>query len=257
MSSTSITTEFEKNLEQEVEKRCQFIRQQVEQAGRKGIVVGLSGGIDSAVTAALCQRALGKENVLALFIGAHSAKEHEEDAELIAQSQGLRMIKVNLDSVTDQLVKQIQNSMVEGNIISEPLSTLTIGNTKARERMIVLYAVANQLGYLVAGTCNRTEIYLGYETKGGDQLCDFNPMASLVKAQVRALAAYLSIPEKIITKAPSADLWQGQTDEDEMGFTYEEVDRYILTGEGTDEVIQKIEKLHLCSDHKRKLPPVI
>lgn len=252
-----LMAEYRSNVVVDVEMRCRFIREQVNAANRKGVIVGISGGIDSAVTAALCLKALGKENVLGVWISAHSAEVHQCDAQALAEAIGLRLIEVNLDQVTDVLLNAIQSPLQSAGLLEGSLCKLAIGNTKARERMTVLYAIANQLGYLVAGTCNYTEIYLGYETKGGDQMCDFNPVSSLVKAQIQVMADHLGIPESILCKAPSADLWEGQTDEGEMGFTYADADRILLTGQGSPEVMAKIEKLHLCSEHKRRMAPGI
>lgn len=123
--------------------------------------------------------------------------------------------------------------------------------------MTTLYAIANQKGYLVADTCNASEIYVGYMTKGGDGLADFNAIATLTKTQIRILAEYLGIPESIRKKPPTADLWADQTDEGEMGFTYEDLDRYIITGEADPRVKERIDTLHRISEHKRSLMPGI
>lgn len=241
--------EYRQNIEHDIAKRVEFIRQQVLGNGMKGAVVGISGGIDSAVTAALCIRALGKENVIGIWMPAYSLEIHAEDAAKLKEAIGLNLVTVDLTSAYDSIVQAISVNLA--------LDDKTKGNTKARLRMTTLYAFANQLGYLVADTCNASEIYIGYMTKGGDGLSDFNPMASLTKTQVRILAEYLGIPESIITKAPSADLWAGQTDEQEMGFSYEQLDRYIITGETDETAKQRIEYLHRISEHKRTLTPEI
>ncbi len=240
---------YRNNMEKDVQDRINFIRDYVEKANANGVVVGISGGIDSAVTAALTIKAIGKEKVLGIWMPAYSDPIHEKDAQALSKAIGLHLETVNVGSSYEHIVAEIEKIAT--------LSNLHKGNTKARLRMTTLYAVAGQKSYLVTDTCNYSEIYVGYMTKGGDGLADFNPIASLTKHQIRLLAKYFNIPEQIISKPPSADLWAGQTDEQEMGFSYEELDRYLLTGEGDEKVISKIERLHQRSEHKRMLMPSI
>ncbi|TCS78769.1 NAD(+) synthase [Tepidibacillus fermentans] len=241
--------QYKERIQEDISERVNFIRSYVENACAKGVVVGISGGIDSSVTAALCLKALGKERVLGIWMPAYSNPVHEKDANALAEAIDLNLVKIDVGPAFDAILPEIEKI--------EPLNDLQKGNTKARLRMTSLYAIAGQKGYLVADTCNYSEIYVGYMTKGGDGLADFNPVASLTKHQIRMVAKELGIPESIISKPPSADLWVGQTDEQEMGFTYEDLDRYLLTGEGKPEVIEKIEHLHRISEHKRTLMPGI
>ena len=122
--------------------------------------------------------------------------------------------------------------------------------------MLTLYYIGNQLQYMVAGSSNRSEIAIGYSTKYGDSGVDIMPLGNLVKTQVRELAFFLGIPRTIIDKPPSAGLWEGQTDEGEMGFSYEALDRYLISGDATDELTSKIEAMITASNHKRSLPPI-
>lgn len=241
--------QYQAQVKEDLEKRLAFIRQQVDGPGLGGVVVGISGGIDSAVTAALCVRALGSERVIGVWMPAYSLPVHEEDSRKLAEAIQLQLVTVDIGPAYDALLPAIE--------AVQPLDEKTKGNTKARLRMTTLYGIANQKGYLVADTCNRSEIYVGYMTKGGDGLADFNPVASLTKHEMRILARELGVPESIITKAPSADLWEGQTDEQEMGFTYEDLDRLLITGQTRPEVRERIEYLHKISEHKRKLMPGI
>lgn len=240
---------FEENVEQDTEKRVAFIREQILDKGLGGAVVGISGGIDSAVTAALCVRALGRDRVIGVWLPAYSLDVHAEDAKKLAEAINLNLVTISVSSAFDAITEEIEKVL--------ELDDKTKGNTKARLRMTSLYAIANQKGYLVVDTCNRSEIYVGYMTKGGDGLADINPVASLTKHEVRIVAKHLGIPESIITKAPSADLWEGQTDEQEMGFTYEELDRLLITGETSPRALERIEYLHRISEHKRRPMPEI
>lgn len=240
---------YQAHVQEDIEKRLAFIREQIDGPGLGGAVVGISGGIDSAVTAALCVKALGRERVIGVWMPAYSQPVHEADAKRLAEAIGLDLVTVDVGPAFDALVPQIEGVL--------PLGDKTKGNTKARLRMTTLYAVANQKGYLVVDTCNRSEVYVGYMTKGGDGLADINPVESLTKHEIRILAKELGVPDSILTKAPSADLWEGQTDEQEMGFTYEDLDRYLITGETRPEAKEKIEHLHRISEHKRNLMPGI
>lgn len=240
---------YQIHVKEDVEKRVAFIREQIDGQKLGGAVVGISGGIDSAVTAALCVRALGRDRVIGVWLPAYSMDVHAEDSKRLAEAIDLHLVTVDVGPAYDALVPVIEGVL--------PIGDKTKGNTKARLRMTTLYAIANQKGYLVADTCNLSEVHVGYMTKGGDGLADFNPVASLTKHEMRILAAELGVPDSIITKPPSADLWEGQTDEQEMGFTYEDLDRYLITGETRPEAKERIDYLHRISEHKRNLMPGI
>lgn len=241
---------------------CLFIQKRIRVAGAKGVVIGISGGIDSAVTSFLCAKALGPEAVLGVLLPESNTPVSEiKDAELVVSHLGIHSKKISIES----LVKESCQLLPE---VSE--SKLILGNIKARLRMVVWYALANRTGSLVAGTGNKTEIMVGYSTKFGDAACDFNPIGDLYKTQVRQLAEYLGVPETIIKKPPSAGLWPGQTDEDELGISYDHLD-LILTGYERwktiseisknlglpKEEISRVNRLIRRSEHKRQTPVIL
>jgi len=236
-----------------------FIKEELHKFEIKKSVLGLSGGIDSAVVAALCAKALGPQNVLAIKMPyRNSSKESVEHADLLVKQLGIRTIEV---SVTEQ---------VEAYFAKRPdLSALQKGNKMARERMSILYDFSVSESALVIGTSNKTELLLGYGTQYGDMASAVNPIGDLYKTQIFALAKYLKIPDALIAKAPSADLWEGQTDEAELGETYEKLDQflYYLVDERYDdesllklgfdkEFSQKIKSRVARNQYKRR-PPVI
>ena len=195
------------------EKIIDWIRRQVRGAGAKGIVMGLSGGIDSCVVAALAKEALGGRNVLALFMPCHSHAQDLADALFVARKLGIKSAKIELTKIYDVFLK---------NLPAGP--KMAQANLRPRLRMAALYYFANKHNYLVCGTGNKSELTMGYFTKYGDGGVDILPIASLLKRDVRRLAGELEIPRHIIEKPPTAGLWPGQTDEAEMGITYAELD---------------------------------
>lgn len=229
------------------ERLVAWLQEKNREAGTAGAVVGLSGGIDSAVVAALCRRAFG-ENVLGVIMPAHSNPQDAEHAQLVADTFGIKARRVVLDDIYDRFL-----ALLSLELPAPP--PLAVANLKPRLRMITLYFHANTLNYLVVGTGNRSEATVGYFTKYGDGGVDLLPLANLVKREVRELAEHLGVPRPIIEKAPSAGLWSDQTDETEMGISYEELDRYILTGEARPEVAARIQTMNQRSGHKRQLPP--
>jgi NAD+ synthase len=231
------------------DKLVLWIKERVLSAGLKGAVFGMSGGIDSSLIAVLSKRAFEKSS-LGLVMPCHSIEQDKQHAMAVAAKFAIETKKIKLDSLFDSVTQIMSGGM------NSPLSKLTQANIKARLRMITLYAHANQLGYMVIGSGNKSELVTGYFTKYGDSGVDILPLGNLVKAQVRDLAVYLEIPEEIITKPPSAGLWHGQTDETEMGLTYREIDEYIINNKATDSVRRKIESMFAASEHKRKAPPV-
>lgn len=243
------------------EQMSAWLRHQVAAAGSKGIVMGLSGGVDSAVVARVAQLAVG-HNVLGVIMPAHSDPRDEHDARLVADHFGLPTVTIDLSGPYDALLDEAQRSLGKAPSITTPASDgahrMALANVKPRLRMTTLYFVANRLNYLVAGTGNRSEISIGYYTKYGDGGVDLLPLGNLVKRQVRELARELGVPAGVIDKAPSAGLWLGQTDEGEMGFTYADLERYIEGGGGSLDasVVARIEQLAHVSQHKRALPPV-
>ena len=226
-----------------------WIDAQVRSAGAAGTVVGLSGGIDSAVVAALCHEALGAR-ALALIMPINSVAQDVEDAMLVARHFGLRTAVVPLEQAYEAFLRAMPAGLGERG----PLA-LAQANVKPRLRMTALYYHANALNYLVVGTSNRSELTIGYFTKYGDGAADILPLAGLVKRQVRQLAVHLGVPQRVVDKPPSAGLWSGQTDEEEIGLTYEQIDRYLLTGEAEPEVGEQIEARLRQTRHKRERPP--
>ncbi|MFC2010817.1 NAD(+) synthase [Chloroflexota bacterium] len=237
------------NVEELAEKLIIWIREKVLASGHKGVVLGMSGGIDSSVAAVLCQRAL-PQSTLGVLMPCYSIQEDEEHALAIARKFSIPTKTVVLDIVFDTLLKVLSDDN------GAQTSQLANANLKARLRMITLYCFANQLNYMVVGSSNRSELAIGYSTKYGDGGVDILPLGNLVKGQVIELASFMGIPQEVINKPPSAGLWPGQTDEDELGFSYKELDRYLITGEALDEVRRKIESMIAASKHKREQPPV-
>jgi len=236
--------------ERVAEAIAEWVRGRVQAAGAEGVVVGLSGGLDSSVVLALCVRAVGRR-VLGVLMPCESDAREMDDAAGLASRLGASSRTVSLDSPYKALLAQLP-----------PGSLKARGNLKARLRMATLYYFANSLNYLVAGTGNRTELTVGYFTKYGDGGVDLLPIGGLLKTQVRRLALALGIPRSIIERPPTAGLWPGQTDEAEMGLSYETLDAVIeALEEGRQppapaEVVAKVERMMAAARHKRDLPPV-
>ncbi len=222
-----------------------WLKQQVAAAGCQGVIYGLSGGIDSAVVGALAQRAFGKQ-AWGVIMPCHSDPQDAIDGVLCAEALDLEYFTVDLSDTFDQLCHALG--------VTEDTSHLVLANLKPRLRMTTLYYYAAMRKLLVLGTSNRSELTIGYFTKHGDAGVDLMPIAGLVKHQVWELAASLGIPQSIIDKKPSAGLWAGQYDEQEMGISYSQLDQYILTGSASKEVQAVVDRLHRGSEHKRRLP---
>jgi len=232
-------------------KIVNWIRVQVKQAKAKGILLGLSGGLDSSVVLALAKEAVGKERVLALILPCASQKQDLKDAQLVARKLGVTTKTIDLLKICRDLMQVLPKA-----------GKLAAANLKPRLRMLVLYYFANKLNYLVCGTGNKSEIMIGYFTKHGDGAVDILPIGDLTKTEVRILARELRIPSQVINKPPTAGLWAGQTDEGEMGITYPELDdilgrlekkkKHILSSEKVNKVKVMIER----SEHKRQGPRI-
>lgn len=237
------------------EKIIEFIRKQAKEAGLSKAVIGLSGGVDSSTVAYLAKEALGRENVYGVILPYKTTnKEDIEDAKEIIKTLGINLVELEITPVVDSLLTSLKDT-----------DKIRKGNVMARTRMIVLYDQAAKYKGLVLGTSNKTELFLGYFTKFGDGGVDIKPLGDLYKTQVRQLAKDLGIPEKIIKKIPTAGLWPGQTDEGELGFTYEEADRllyHMLDEKKSDEklvksgfkkeFIEKVKNKVKNTEHKRR-----
>lgn len=231
-------------------KLIAWIREQVALAKRSGVVFGLSGGLDSAVVAVLCKRAF-PDNALALIMPCYSSETDIKHAEAVAEKFHIPISTIALEGVFDTLLMVLSVGEYE-----PAAQKMAEANLKPRLRMLTLYHSANRLGYLVVGTGNSSEISIGYFTKYGDGAVDIMPLGNLVKSQVRELAIHLGVPKEIIQKPPSAGLWEGQTDEGEMGITYEELDRYLITGVAVEEVKKKVDAMIARSAHKKAMPAI-
>ncbi|AFK21855.1 NAD+ synthase [Pyrococcus sp. ST04] len=236
-----------------IDRIVSFIRENAED----GVVIGISGGVDSATTAYLAVRALGKKKVLGLIMPYYENND-VEDAKLVAESLGINYKIISIKPVVDEFERAI----------GEEIDKKTLGNIMARTRMVLLYAHANSLGRLVLGTSNRSEFLTGYFTKWGDGASDYAPLINLYKTEVWEIARILGVPERIVAKKPTAGLWEGQTDEDELGITYKLLDeilwRLVDLKMPKDKIaeelnvplerVEYVERLIKNSEHKRRLP---
>lgn len=226
-----------------------WLRAQVESGAGAGLIVGLSGGIDSSVVAMLCARAFPQSS-LGLIMPCHSLPQDAEHAALAAKAAGLSARTVDLGAAYDTLLQAFDPDEAAG------LRALARANLKPRLRMATLYFHANLHNYRVAGTGNRSELEVGYFTKYGDGGVDLLPLGALVKTEVRALAEHLGVPRPIIDKPPSAGLWEGQTDEGELGLTYADLDGFLTGAKVEPAVAERVRARQAASAHKRRLPPI-
>ncbi len=232
-----------------------WIRDYVKNANADGVIVCVSGGVDSAVILALCVNALGKKKITALILPCQSQPQDEIDAKLVLDMFEVKYYRIDLTPIYLEFLK-VTGKEIKGNMLSK-------ANIKPRLRMITAYYIGQSLeNHLVVGTGNRTEDAIGYFTKYGDGGVDFLPIGDLYKCEVRKLAKKLKIPELIINKPPSAGLWEGQTDEGEIGFTYDELDEIVYkidhNKDLTDidqEKLLKVQKMMKASEHKIKEIP--
>lgn len=237
--------------EEKIQLTVEWLREKVAESGTKGILVGLSGGIDSSVVAHLIQRAFPK-NALGVILPCKSSDSDAVDGELAAKVASLKHLTIDLTQTHEVLLKEIESQMIGFETENH---RLTDANLRARLRMSTLYGIANNLNYLVAGTDNAAEIVTGYFTKYGDGGVDILPLANLTKREVFEWGRILGVPESVLNRAPSAGLWEGQTDESEMGTTYEMIDDYVEGKEIPQNDRTIIENLYRRSEHKRNMPP--
>lgn len=240
------------SIDEKIQGTVDWIRETVLNGGCNGVVLGLSGGIDSTLVAFLIKKAF-PDNSVGVILPCKSHESDRLDALAAAEAAGLDAIEIDIADAHSKLLSAAQNAL--GDRAHESNRRLADANLRARLRMSTLYTVANSLGYMVAGTDNAAEVYTGYFTKYGDGGVDFLPIAKLTKREVYQWCRHLGAPQSVLTRPPSAGLWEGQTDEGEMGTTYEMIDD-LLDGKAIPDRDRKIiERLHQRSHHKRVMPP--
>ena len=245
------------NLKEVHNELVEFLRESFKKTGFSKAVLGLSGGIDSALVAYLLRDALGKENVLAIMMPYKSSNPDSlNHAKLVVEDLEINSKTIEITDMIDAYFKNEKEA-----------SSLRMGNKMARERMSILFDYSSKENALVVGTSNKTEIYLGYSTQFGDSACALNPIGDLYKTNIWDLSRYLKIPNELIEKKPSADLWEGQTDEQEMGLTYKEADQVLyrmleenkkveeVLAEGFNkDLVDNIVRRMNRSEYKRRMP---
>lgn len=236
-------------LERKASRLVDWMKRRGAEARAKGAVFGVSGGVDSALVLALAKRAW-PDNCLGLVMPCHSLPQDGADALELLEAFRCPYRVHDLGDAYDVLLRSLPQEGSSQNF------RLAKANLKPRLRMIVLYYYANLLDYMVVGTGNKDEMYVGYSTKYGDGGVDIQPLGALTKGEVCQLARYLGVPPQIVGKPPSAGLWEGQTDEEEMGLTYRDIDAFLQGQEVPEEVRLKIESRHRSSEHKRRTPPI-
>jgi NAD+ synthase len=250
----------------EISRIAYFIKEQVRVSRTHGLVVGISGGIDSAVTAALCKKAVGAKRILGVFLFEDNARKSQDhkDAKRVARELGIRTLDIPITQIVNATAKVLQSRKCK-------TSRLTLANIKARVRMIILYAIANEGKLLVAGTGDRSESLIGYFTKFGDGGVDLLPIGHLYKTEVRALGTALRLPYDIVTKPSSPNLWPGHKASEELPADYDLLDKILTlkfdskktfseigkkTG-ASKTLISEVVGLNVASNHKRRMPPVL
>lgn len=239
------------NPEAVVSYLVEWSRQKVKGAGAQGLVLGVSGGVDSAVAAIIATKAF-PDNCMALILPCESDISDRIDSQDLVEKFNIPYRIIELDNAYHLLSTQFESYLKFEGLKAKLLR----GNIKARLRMMALYYSAQARNYLVLGTSNKSELCVGYSTKHGDAGVDLQLLGDLLKREVYELAKYLGVPKNIIDKPPAGGLWSGQTDEGEMGLSYEELDNYLANGEGSPEIVDKIEAMIAASWHKRNMPPV-
>lgn len=232
-----------------VEKLVRWIRYKVTNAHANGCLVGMSGGVDSSVTAALCVRACPGA-AWGIHVICRTLPRDTEDAILAAETLGIPLIPVDIT----EAFRSMADSLQEGGL--DAMDRMAAGNLRARLMMAVLYHRAREKGALVVGTTNRSEMAVGYFTKYGDGGADLLPLGDIVKTDVWEMASLLGVPGRIIRKQPSAGFWPGQTDEEDMGFTYRQLDRVLLNQEQDIHIQAMVDRMAILNDHKKKRPPI-
>lgn len=238
-------------MEGTINKIVQWLQQEVKDAGVNGLLVGVSGGLDSAVVAYLIKQAF-PENSLGIMMPLKSNPNDMKHAQMVMEGCNIKEITVDLTETHHVMYQHIKEQLLTRNELNRQADRLADANLRARLRMSTLYTIATNYNYLVVGTDNASEWYTGYFTKYGDGGVDILPIVDFTKEEVRAMAKYLGVPEEVINKKPSADLWEGQTDEDEMGTTYEKIDAHIKGKEIPVNDRNIIERMHRRTEHKRR-----
>lgn len=239
-------------MKKHVQHIIKWLKEYADHAGMKGGLVGLSGGLDSSVVAYLIKEAFG-ENSLGVLLPIHNSIEAEEDALSVVKDANIDHIGIELTDTFNAGFGAIEKTLDDQ--VNNDTIQLVEANFQARIRMATLYAVAQNNNYLVVGTGNLSEAFTGYFTKYGDEGVDVSPLKNYRKEQIKEMAKYLNVSDVIINKAPSADLWEGQTDEIEMGISYTAIDMYLRGEEIPPSDEKTLMKLHHSTEHKRHLPP--
>lgn len=242
-----------KVLIKEAENAIAWIKEYVENSGAKGVVVGNSGGKDSAVVIAMATKALGKERVLTVSMPCQSIELDYDDAKAVSDAFDVPFIKVDLTECYLKFEQEVNNKLK--SVIEDDLSRESTINVKPRLRMTTLYSIAQTMNYLVIGTGNLCEAMVGYTTKWGDNSSDFNPIGNFTVDEVLTIGDYLGVPERVLRKAPNDGLG-GKTDEEKMGIKYSQIAEMIETGKTDKQVEKEILRRFNNSKHKRALVPV-
>lgn len=241
------------NLDASIQFIVNWLREQVHETKTNGLIVGLSGGVDSALVSFLIKKALPNDS-LAVVMPCHSNAQDIEDARQTAKACGINSLVVDITSSHTDLIQTIQSQLAAKDDKQVEINHLVDGNLRARLRMSTLYAIANHYNYLVVGTDNAAELYTGYFTKYGDGGVDLLPIARLLKRDVYTWAEHLGVPQSVLQRAPSAGLWIGQDDETEMGTTYDHIDDFLVGRAIPEQDRSKIEGMHRRTAHKRTTP---
>ncbi len=242
------------NIQQKIDRTIEWLRDKVRESRSTGLAVGLSGGIDSAVVAFLIKKAF-PDNSVAVIMPCKSDPRDEQEAIKTAEACGIEYIRMELSHTHEILLKDIMENIKNKDALkNQQALRIADANLRARLRMSTLYCIANFLNYLVVGTDNASELYTGYFTKYGDGGVDILPIANLKKREVYEWGRHLGVPQSVLDRLPSAGLWEGQTDEAEMGTTYDMIDDFLEGKEIPQKDREIIERLHQKSEHKRRMP---